>query len=107
LFLAYIVVQQAGMLLETRRTAKELKGQREVADQAEASRFAEMRAYLEAEMRRVEAQSNAGTREVGARIEKMEQAVQATLDESGRTLLAYLAEIEDKLDRALPPAANA
>ena len=38
LFLFYIVVQQAGMILEARRTAKELKGHREVADQAEASR---------------------------------------------------------------------
>jgi len=104
LFLTYIVVQQAGMLLEHRRTAKELKGQREVADQADASRFAELRSYLEAEMRRVEAQSNAATREVGARIEQLEQGLKTTLDDSGRTLLAYLAEIEDKLDRALPSA---
>lgn len=103
LFLFYIVVQQASMLLEARRTAKELKGQREVADQAEASRFTEMRAWMDGELRRIEAQSNAATREVGARIEQLDKGLQDTLAESSRSMLAYLAEIEDKLDRLAPP----
>jgi uncharacterized integral membrane protein len=104
LFLFYIVVQQAGMILEARRTAKELKSHREIADQAEASRFTEMRAWLDGELRRIEAQSNAATREVGARLEKLEQGLQDTLGESSRSMLAYLAEVEDKLDRLAPPA---
>lgn len=103
LFLFYIVVQQAGMILEARRTAKELKGHREVADQAEASRFTEMRAWLDGELRRIEAQSSAATREMGARIDKLDQALQDTLTESSKSMLAYLAEIEDKLDRVSPP----
>jgi uncharacterized integral membrane protein len=103
LFLFYIVVQQAGMILEARRTAKELKGHREVADQAEASRFTEMRAWLDGELRRIEAQSSAATREMGARIDKLDQALQDTLNESSKSMLAYLAEIEDKLDRVSPP----
>lgn len=106
LFLFYIVVQQASMLLEARRTAKELKGQREVADQAEASRFTEMRAWMDGELRRIEAQSNAATREVGARIEQLDQGLQVTLAESSRSMLAYLAEIEDKLDRVAPPRSD-
>jgi uncharacterized integral membrane protein len=102
LFLFYIVVQQAGMILEARRTAKELKGHREVADQAEASRFSEMRTWLDGELRRIEAQSNAATREMGARVEKLDQGLQDTLAESSKSMLAYLAEIEDKLDRVAP-----
>lgn len=103
LFLVYILFQQAGVILESRRTAKELKGHRELADKAEASRFTELRTFLEAELRRIEAQGSAGSREVGARIERLEAALQERLAESTRSTAACLGEIEDKLDRVLPP----
>lgn len=103
LFLAYIVFQQAGVIVEARRYAKELKAQRELADTAEASRFTELRTYLEGELRRIEAQAAAGTREVTARIERFEAQLQDRLAESTRTLTAYVGEIEDKIDRAITP----
>lgn len=81
LFLTYILFQQAGVILEARRYAKDLKTQRELADKAEASRFTELRAFLEGEMLR--------------RIERHNA-------ESAGTLSAHLGEIEDKLDRLLP-----
>lgn len=101
LFLMYIVFQQAGVILETRRFAKELKSHRELADSTEASRFTEMRSFLETELRRIEAQGAAAQRENGARIDRIEQGLQEKMAESTRTLSAYLGEIEDKLDRAL------
>jgi uncharacterized integral membrane protein len=104
LFLVYIVFQQAGVILEARRYAKELKAQREVADKAEASRFTEMRTFLEGELRRIEAQGAAGTRELGARIEATERQLLDMAAESTRTLSAYIGEVDDKLDRALGPA---
>lgn len=55
LFVVYILVQQAGVILAGRRYAKEAKAQRELADKAEASRFTELRTLLEGEMRRMEA----------------------------------------------------
>jgi hypothetical protein len=103
LFLLYIVFQQAGVILEARRAAKELKVHRELADKAEASRFSEMRAFLEGEIRRLEAQGLAGTREVSDRCEHLEQRLLDKLEESTRTLSAYVGEVEDKLDRMLPP----
>ena len=103
LFLLYILFQQAGVILEARRYAKELKAHRELADKAEASRFTEMRAYLETELRRIEAQGAAADREFVARMDGLEQALQERLAESTRTMQAYLGEIEDKLDRVLPP----
>lgn len=102
-FLVYIVYQQAGVILEARRTARELKGHRELADKAEASRFSDMRTYLEAEMRRIEAQAAAANREFGARIDKLDQGLHDKLAESTRTTAAHLGEIEDKLDRVLSP----
>ncbi len=82
LFLVIILLQQAGVILETRRTSKELKAQRELADKAEVSRFTELRAFIEAEMKRL-AQHG---------------------EEQTRSLTAYVGEVEDKLDRMLPPA---
>jgi hypothetical protein len=81
LFLVIILLQQAGVILETRRTSKELHAQRELADKAEASRFTELRTFIEAEMKRLQQHG----------------------DEQTRTLAAYVGEVEDKLDRLLPP----
>ena len=106
LFLVYIVFQQAGVILEARRYAKELKAHRELADKAEASRFTELRAFMEGELRRIEAQAAAGNRELGARIEQLQQALQETLAQSTRTLSAYVGEVDDKLDRMSESAGN-
>ena len=106
LFLIYVVFQQAGVILEARRYAKDLKAHRELADKAEASRFTEMRSFLEDELRKIEAQDAAGMREMGARIEKLEQQLIDKLAESTRVLSAYVGEVDDKLDRmSSPPAA--
>lgn len=104
LLVVYIVFQQAGVILESRRFAKEGKVQRELADKAEASRFTELRTLLEGELRRIEAQGAASTREFGARMEQSEHGLQDKVAEATRTTAAYLAEIEDKLDRVLAPA---
>lgn len=103
LFIVYIVLLQAGVILEARRSTKEVQAQRELADTAEASRFTELRTLLEGEMRRIEAQGAESRSEFGARIEETEQRMQDKLAEATRALSAYLGEIEDKLDRALVP----
>src|SRR5690606_26108085 len=48
-FIVYVLSLQTSVLLETRRHNKELQAQRELADKAEASRFTELRAMLEAQ----------------------------------------------------------
>jgi hypothetical protein len=104
LFIVYIVLLQAGVILEARRLTKEVKAQRDLADTAEASRFTELRTLLEGELRRIEAQGAASNLEFGARIERSEQGMHDKLAEATGTLSALLGEIEDKLDRALVPA---
>ncbi len=101
LFLLYIVFQQAGAIMETRRFTKELKSQRDLADSAESSRFTELRSFLQTELQRIEAQNAAAQRETGARIDRLEQGLAEKQAEAGRSLSAYLGEIEDKLDRVL------
>ncbi|WP_088285104.1 LapA family protein [Ideonella sp. A 288] len=103
LFIVYLVLLQAGVILEARRLTKEVKAQRELADTAEASRFTELHTLLEGELRRLDAQGAESTREFGARIERSERAMQDRLAEAAGALSAHLGEIEDKLDRALVP----
>lgn len=54
LFLLYVVYLQTTVLIETRRHARELHVQRELADQAEASRFTELRGYLDTRLSEME-----------------------------------------------------
>jgi len=104
LFILYIVLLQAGGIIEARRLTKEVKAQRELADKAEASRFTELRSVLEVELRRIETLGASSHQQFGARIEQSERGMQDKLALATRTLSAYLGEIEDKLDRALAPA---
>ena len=106
MFLVYILFQQATVLVEARRMAKDLQAQRELADRAEASRFTEMRAALDTEMRRLEAVVSAGTRERSERLQDIEMRLTQRLDESTRSLSAYVGEVDDELDRMRqsPPA---
>jgi uncharacterized integral membrane protein len=103
LFLFYIVFQQAGVIMETRRITKELNAQRELADKAEASRFTEMRAFLEGELRKIEAQSAATTRELGARVEALGKQLELKLDESTRSLSADIGQVDEKLEHMHQP----
>ena len=103
IFLGYIVFQQAGVILEARRMSKELKSQRELADRAEASRFTELRGYLAGELERIVANTGSATDGVNTRIDRLEAALRERLAESERSLTAYVGEVEDKLDRLLPP----
>ncbi|HMO46168.1 MAG TPA: LapA family protein [Rubrivivax sp.] len=103
LFMGYILLQQAAQMVESRRMSKELNGQRELADQAEASRFTELRGFIDTELRRLEAQTEAGRRETDERLAQLQQQLQDKLGEATRTLSAYVGEVDDKLDRLHPP----
>ncbi|MBB3179796.1 LapA family protein [Variovorax sp. Sphag1AA] len=48
-FFAYVIFLQGSILFETRRHTKEMQAQRELADRAEASRFTELRGFLNAQ----------------------------------------------------------
>ena len=54
LFLLYVVYLQTTVIFEWRRREKELQASRELADQAEASRFTELRAHLDTRLSEIE-----------------------------------------------------
>ncbi len=76
-FTAWAISLQGRALMDARRMTKELQAQRDLADKAEASRFTELRAYLDtalAESRR-------------------------TVEQQSNSLAASIAVLEDRLDR--------
>lgn len=107
LFLVYVVYLQGSALLETRRQSRDLQANRELADRAEASRFTELRAFLEAELTK-QSNLNAETRSsVLARVDQLEHDLRTFMEQSGNTLAAYIGELEERLEkRGNPPAGN-
>ena len=105
LFLAHVVYLQGSVLLEARRHSRELKTNRELADQAEASRFTELRTFLEAELTKQTAK-NAEIRDaLLVRIDKLENESRSFMEQSGNTLAAYIGELEDRLEIiSIPPS---
>jgi hypothetical protein len=105
-FLVFVAYQQTAALVESRRFARDLKVERELADKAEASRFTELRAYLEGELRSLKEDVAAGHAETNAQAGRLEEVLVARLTEVANGLSAHVGEVEDKLDRALSPSAT-
>jgi hypothetical protein len=105
LFLAFVVYLQGSVLFEARRHSRELQANRELADRAEASRFTELRAFLEAELTKQSIQNGDSKDALLARIDKLEHEFQSFMEQSGNTLAAYIGELEDRLEKiSIPPS---
>ncbi len=107
LFLAYVTYLQGSVLLEARRHSRELKSNRELADKAEASRFTDLRTFLETELK-LHATQNSETRDaLLIRIDKLEHDSRTFMEQSGNTLAAYIGEVEDRFEKiTTPPTAS-
>jgi uncharacterized integral membrane protein len=99
MFLFLLVVQQATVLVETRRAAKELTAQRTLADQAEASRFTALGAHLDEELRRLETQAAVRHETLAQRLNGLEQALRAHIDQAGNSLAAFIGELDNRVER--------
>lgn len=76
-FTAWAIALQGHALMDARRMTKDLQAQRDLADKAEASRFTELRAYLDTAL--------AESRQ--------------TVEQQSNSLAASIAVLEDRLDR--------
>lgn len=75
----YAVYLQGSALMEARRLSKEMLASRDLADKAEASRFTELRLFLE----------------------QLEARQRTVIEQTGNSLAASVGELEDKVERAL------
>jgi len=99
LFLIFVTYLQTSVLLENRRHARELQLQRERADQAEASRYNQLREYLESELQKIRYRSELMETGIVARLNQLDQELRGAIEQSGNTLAAYIGELEDRLQR--------
>lgn len=109
-YFLYTVALETAALLEVKRYARELLQTRKLADDAEASRFAELKKWLEAELGGIKAVQSGGLeaklKEVVARIDKAETELRDDIEKSGNTIAAYIGELEDQItgkDAHKPP----
>ena len=89
-FIAYVLSLQGSVLLDTRRHTKEMQAQRELADKAEASRFTELRAFLENQHQQTQSQ-------LMARLDALESRLAARAQESDNSTAAYVGQLEQQL----------
>ncbi|MDO5086219.1 MAG: LapA family protein [Comamonadaceae bacterium] len=97
-FVAIIAYMQGTVLAETRRHAKELAAQRDLADKAEASRFTDLRAYLDQEMARMNETLNNVSRETLSRVDRAEMGLRERPVDAD---IARLVEAVEGLNRDL------
>lgn len=98
-FLASTLYIQSTNLLEMRKHTKELNSQRELADKAEASRFTELRSYLEVQALAAQQRESAAVTALAERFAQQQQTLLARIEQSDNTLAAYMGELEDRLER--------
>jgi len=92
-FAVYIAMWQGAVLLQTRRHTKELQAQRTLADQAEASRFTELRAVLHEEFERL-----------AARVGKTQEDLVREMREHSNSLAATISELDGRVQgQGKPP----
>ncbi len=101
LFLIYLVYLQSSALLESRRYARELQIQREIADQAEASRINELHSFLEAELQKLANKTEETSAGILSRLDQLDRDIRLSLEQSENTLATYLGEIDDRVERAI------
>lgn len=99
IFLVTTIYMRSTQLIETRKYARELSAQRELADQAEKSRFTELRGYLETQT------TLAMNREIGMvsaldrRLVRTEKLLLERLEQSDNSNAAYWGQHDDGLQR--------
>lgn len=99
LFLFFVLYLQTSVFFEARRHARELQASRELANQAEVSRFIELRGFLELELKRqadLDAESRAA---VLARLDQLDRDLRSLIEQSENSLSAYIGELGDQLEK--------
>lgn len=91
-------VQESRYMMESNRHAKALQTQRDLADKAEASRFTELRQYLDTHLRDGRQREAITATEFEKAMVQSQRELRTQLDTMTRSLDARLAALESRLD---------
>lgn len=103
-FLASTLYMQSKNLLETRTHSRELSTQRELADKAEASRFTELRSFLQEQAQAAQQHESARDTVLSEHFAQQQQVLLARMEQLDNAMSAYLGEFEDRLEHSSPLA---
>jgi len=98
-FLVYVLYLHSSVLIDTKRHTKEMQAQRDLADKAEASRFTELRNFLEAQENKHMAQNADRQSALLARLDQLETSVRLRSDQTDNTVAAHIGQLEDRIER--------
>lgn len=95
-FVGVLLYMQSANLIETRKYARELATQRELADKAEASRFTELRNYLDTQAAAEQRREAAADSLMLDRLAQQNKLLLDRLDQSDQSLAAQLAQVQGR-----------
>ncbi len=98
-FLTTTLYLQRASLIETRKHTRELNIQRELADKAEASRFTELRNYIQAQTAATLQREAANATVLTERLAQVQAALVQRIEQSDNTTAAHMGQLEDRLER--------
>lgn len=99
LFLMVLLYMQTSVFREARQHSRDLQTQRDLAEQAEASRFIQLREYLDEESKRGVSRDDEFKAALLARVDRLETDLRAAIENSGNTMGAYIGELEQRLEQ--------
>ena len=102
IFLVTMLYMHSVNLIETRKYDKQLTVQRELADKAEASRFTDLRRYMESQASVALNQGNETVAAMNRRMMQTEMLLLERLEQSDNTNAAYWGQHDDALLRNRP-----
>jgi hypothetical protein len=106
-FLVYVLYLHSSVLLDAKRHNKEMQVQRDLADKAEASRFTELRNFLEAQENKHMAENAERHAALIARLGQVESVIRQRSEQSDNTVAAHIGQLEDRIERRPLPTHNA
>jgi hypothetical protein len=99
IFLLFSAYAKSAYLIDNRRTSRELKSQRELADKAETSRFTELQQYLAAESHAMADREAENTLRHDERLARLQADLESRIEQSTNTLAACIGELEDRVEQ--------
>ena len=98
-FLVTTLVMHSANLIEHRKHAKELAAQRDLADKAEASRFTELRKFIESQTASSLQRESAAAAAFSDRLVQTQAALMHRLDQSDNSTAAHIGQMQDSMAR--------
>jgi hypothetical protein len=102
-FLAALVYSQTLHMMEVRRITRDAADQRTLADKAEASRFTELRQYLQTELQATASRERELADRMNLKLDEVQAALTQVVEQTGNGLGASIGELEDRLERQSLP----